>query len=100
MKHTLMFQYSENMYCYSLFFVGDISKPVNTVYVTVSALPSLRKYNDCNVQQRQIFKWQQVATFGSENSERRSRVGWAVLLCIKILRDLLVEIFCMQFALF
>lgn len=53
---------------------------VNTVYLTVSALPTLRKYSDCNMQQRQIFKWHQVATFGYENSERRSRVGSVVLL--------------------
>lgn len=44
----------------------------------MSALPTLRKYNDCSMQQRQIFKWHQVATFGYENGERR-----AVWFCCK-----------------
>lgn len=73
---------------------------VNAVDVTVSALPTLRKHIHCNMQESLIFKWYQVATFDYESSERRSGVGSVVLLqaCIKILRDLSADIFCMQFA--
>lgn len=45
------------------------------VYVTASALPTFRKYWNCNMQVRQIFKCHQVGAFGYANRELRSRGG-------------------------
>lgn len=68
------------IYFLSLLKCSDNLIEVNTVYIRVSALLTLRKYN-CNMQVRQIFKWHQVETFVMKTV--RWRAEWAVWFCSK-----------------